>query len=669
LSTRRLLALSLVVAGVVPLLVLGIAFPSVLGAHVYGDLGDMSRSTLSALAAKAVESLVEGPRRDLPPILALSGSYPGRLQDLLASFGAFRGGEYALLLVLDPAGRIEATYPDDPRVVGRSYRPRSSPADGSVAFSGPFASSLARATVVEAACTEDRRTIVALIESAEVSFELASTPHSPRDRLGIVDGAGRYIACSDPQRALRMERVDPALLAPGPAPKLSPGGEFFASSAEVPGTGWRVLYLRSAEAAEAPISMFIVATALIGLASVGISGLLSLFLWSRVSSPLSSLSGRIDRIADGRYGERIGEGFSGEFREIGLAFDSMAESIERRDREILESEERYRTLFAKSIVPTLVIDPSDGALCDANEAAVRYYGYPREELLAFTAMDIDGTPPGELKSLGAAASSGERTCFLTRHRLAGGAERDVELYASPVVIGGAERLYCTVFDVTQRRIAEDKMAAALEERTLLLREVYHRVKNNLQIISSLLSLQAQSCADEATADAFRLAQDRVYAMSVAHELVYQMGDLASIEIAQYTRKVVSNLRMAWGVAEGSLSLSLSPLSLELEWAIPYGLALNELVSNAFKYASPSPATPVRISLESGGGSAVLAVEDSGPGVPRELMERGEKKGSLGMMLISALARQLGGAASWSPGEGGSGTRAAISFPLGEGARG
>jgi two-component sensor histidine kinase len=114
------------------------------------------------------------------------------------------------------------------------------------------------------------------------------------------------------------------------------------------------------------------------------------------------------------------------------------------------------------------------------------------------------------------------------------------------------------------------------------------------------------------------------------------------------------------------------MKLELEKAIPFGLALNELVSNAFKYASPTAANPVRISLELGSDErgakgALFVIEDSGPGMPAEVLGAGDKLGSLGLSLIRALAEQLGGQASWSTGASGFGTRVELRFPAKNGA--
>jgi PAS domain S-box-containing protein len=394
------------------------------------------------------------------------------------------------------------------------------------------------------------------------------------------------------------------------------------------------------------------------------TAIIAFFAWKNISTPLSALVRRIDRIAEGHYAERVEGEFSTEFKEIGRAFNAMADSIGKRDRELQRSEERYRLLFHRNRVPALIVEPGGGAIRDANDAALSYYGYAREELAARVLGDIDRSPAGELKAQLRSAADGWEGRILSRHLLRSGEARDVELYMSPVELQGEADLYCIVFDVTQRRLAEERTVKALKERTLLLREVYHRVKNNLQIVSSLLNLQAEGLEEAAALRALRLAQDRVYAMSLAHELVYQVPDLAYIEASDYAGQLISNLEAAYAVPDGSVVSDLRQMKLELERAIPFGLVLNELVSNAFKYAKPSRAQPVRIVFGPGddGVSAVFVVEDSGPGIPAEAFDVDGKSGSIGLSLVSALSGQIGGTVSWGTGPGGAGARAELRFP-------
>jgi PAS domain S-box-containing protein len=641
-------------------LIFGIAFQIVLGSHIRDDIRSLSLSMLRTLTAQAGSSLLDGTRKDLPSLLILAELSPDRERELLRSF-AIPHAEYLLLAFLDSSGRFESVYPSGKGYPGRVYVRRTSLRAGDVAFSDPFRSELTGSVVVEAAYSNGRRTVLALLDLGEISSRLVLIARSPADRLGVVDGGGRYLACSEPSRAQRLEKVDPSFLVGGPARIRSEGKEYYASSSPLPGTDWRALYLRYAPEADAPMVAFIGAIAFLVVTALLVTASVSIYAWRNISSPLGLLMARIDLIAEGRYGERVRGEFSPEFMEIGRAFNAMADSIETRDRELLRSEERYRLLFYKNRVPALIVEPGSGRIRDANAASLAYYGYSKEEIEGLRLSDLDLTPPERLKSELLSAETGGGGRILSRHRLSSGELRDVELYSSPVDLRDRADLYCVVFDVTQRRMAEEKMAEALEERTVLLREVYHRVKNNLQIISSLLNLQAEGAAEEARPNPLRVAQDRVYAMALAHELVYQVPDLASVEAADYAERLLSNLRMVYGVPEGAVLVDMLPMKLALDKAIPFGLVLNELASNAFKYASPSPAGPVRVSLSTpdGGEEAVLSVEDSGPGLPSG--KPAEKVGSIGLSLVDALARQLGGGVLWGVGKGGVGTRAEIRF--------
>jgi PAS domain S-box-containing protein len=671
-SVRQFLTAALIATGILPILIFVLAFRPILTKHIDDDIRLRSDVMLRVLSAQAGSSLLDGTRKDLPTLLILAESLSSgfrqadRESELL---GAFRlsACEYSLLVVLNASGRIEASTSS--RGTVGSYYALHAPLDpGSVSFSNPFLSELSGAVVVEAAYSNGHKTVVALLDLGEISSKLVLIAQSPWDRLGVVDGVGRYLACSDPSRAQRLEEVSPTFLVPGPVLIESEGRLYYAGSRPVAGTDWRLLYLLDAGTADAPMTAFMHSIVILVIAAIGGILALSLFARRNISAPLSALVSRIGLIADGSYSDRIGGQFFSEFSEIGRAFNEMADSIELRDRELQRSEERYRLLFYRNRVPALLLAPGSGRISNANDAAIAYYCYSKAALLELSLKELDESRPEFLDAELLSASQGQEGRFLSRHRLSSGEIRDVELYVSPIEFEGESELYCIVFDVTQRRMAEERMAKALAERTLLLREVYHRVKNNLQIIASLLNLQANGTADSIALYSLRVAQDRVYAMSVAHELVYQVEDLSSLGIDEYAERIVSNLQIAYGAPEGSIHMNFLPMKLELEKAIPFGLALNELVSNAFKYASPTAASPVRISLELGSDErgtegALFVIEDSGPGMAAEVLSAGDKLGSLGLSLIRALAEQLGGQARWSIGDSGSGTRVELRFPV------
>ena len=203
-------------------------------------------------------------------------------------------------------------------------------------------------------------------------------------------------------------------------------------------------------------------------------------------------------------------------------------------------------------------------------------------------------------------------------------------------------------DVTESRQAEEQIKASLKEKEVLLKEIHHRVKNNLQIISSLLNLQSAEIEDPDACQRFKESQDRVKAMALIHERLYQSGDLAKIDFAGYVRSLAGHLTRSYKVNASAIRLNLQVESvpMNLDTAIPCGLIINELVSNAFKYAFPEGEKGeinVRFAEEDG-NKLNLVVQDSGVGFPET--ENPEDSDSLGLKLVRSLTEQLGGVLSY-----------------------
>jgi len=206
-------------------------------------------------------------------------------------------------------------------------------------------------------------------------------------------------------------------------------------------------------------------------------------------------------------------------------------------------------------------------------------------------------------------------------------------------------MYGIQMDITERTQAEAQVRASLQEKETLLKEIHHRVKNNLQIISSLLSLQADSISDPYAWAQFRDSQSRVRSMALIHERLYRSGDLARIDFATYLHDLVDVLLRTYSHnAEGvTLQMKIESVLLDIDQATPCGLIVNELVSNALKHAFPSGGGG-KIGVEIGRDEATaayqLVVWDDGVGIPPEVDI--EHTTSLGLQLVSSLARQLGG---------------------------
>ena len=208
-------------------------------------------------------------------------------------------------------------------------------------------------------------------------------------------------------------------------------------------------------------------------------------------------------------------------------------------------------------------------------------------------------------------------------------------------------------EIAERRQAEERLQASLSEKVVLLQEVHHRVKNNLQIISSLLSLQSQSIPDSKAREAFQESRDRVRAMSMVHESLYSSEDLAQIDMARYVRNQVMHLQAGYSrLARGvSFEVEVEDISFGIDTGVPCGLLVNELVSNALKHAFPAeddarPAEPtIGVALKRIDGERyVLRVSDNGVGLPPNL-EMDDPQ-SLGLQLVRISTDQVEGSWNW-----------------------
>jgi two-component sensor histidine kinase/CheY-like chemotaxis protein len=206
----------------------------------------------------------------------------------------------------------------------------------------------------------------------------------------------------------------------------------------------------------------------------------------------------------------------------------------------------------------------------------------------------------------------------------------------------------------------DRLAESLAEKEILIREVHHRVKNNLQVIASLLRLQAASFPDQALAGALRESQNRVESMALVHEQLYQTSDLREVDLAQHASLLAGNLFRAYGEPERIvLKIELEKLPLGVDRAIPASLILNELVSNAMKHGFPNGrGGSITLRGRRRAERIELAVLDDGVGVPESVGLRKPK--SLGLEIVNILTRQLKGHFEL---DRGNGTAFRISFPI------
>lgn len=334
--------------------------------------------------------------------------------------------------------------------------------------------------------------------------------------------------------------------------------------------------------------------------------------------------------------------------EIGLLvdrFNDMLAQILERDMALRDSEERYRTLIESQQEGVAVIDLR-GRFALANPAAHSIFGVPQGDLLNRDINEFVARADVDVILIKRRSEGRDKKRSHEFEITRRDGNRRVLIATITPRFDSAETLAGTfaVFrDITDRKEAEQRIRASLKEKEVLLKEIHHRVKNNLQVISSLLYLQSKSIRDKRALDLFRESQNRVKSMALIHEKLYGSEDLVRIDFAEYIRNLTAHLFSSYGLSSQNIRLEadVTDVSLDIEKAIPYGLIINELVSNCLKYAFPDGGSgEIKITLESGtDGDLTLIVGDDGVGMPHAIDFRNTD--SLGLQLVNTLVQQLG----------------------------
>lgn len=225
---------------------------------------------------------------------------------------------------------------------------------------------------------------------------------------------------------------------------------------------------------------------------------------------------------------------------------------------------------------------------------------------------------------------------------ASGEQRQVTAINIPLF--DQDLMVSSVMDVTERVRAEQQLRASLHEKSALLKEVHHRVKNNLQVITSLLRLEANRSKETASKAVLREMQGRILSMALLHEMLYRSSDFSAVDLGNYLRQLVTQLFRAQNLATGrvQLRMELQSIPVEMDQAIPCGLIVNELVTNCLKHGFPDERVgEVSIGLDTqADGQVRLKVSDDGVGLPAGFDL--EQATTLGLQLATDLSRQLGG---------------------------
>ncbi len=311
----------------------------------------------------------------------------------------------------------------------------------------------------------------------------------------------------------------------------------------------------------------------------------------------------------------------------------------------------FRRVFEDSPLGMWLTTP-EGHFLMVNERLCQIVGFSRDELLNLTFWDI--THPEdrykEFEVLQAILRETEQIASLEKRYI----KKDETVIWVRVTValmknerGKLQYQIGMVEDVSDRKAADAQLKDSLQEKEILLKEIHHRVKNNMQTISSLLNLQASYIEDPKILAPILESQNRVQAMALIHERLYRSASLATVDFQEYAKKLVIDLLQSYQSKSTSIGLEfeIAPIELEIDIAMPCGLIVNELVSNALKHAFPehqSGTIGVRFT-QTESNLCVLSVSDNGIGIPKSITPHNID--SLGLQLVSAFAKKLRGKVS------------------------
>jgi two-component system, sensor histidine kinase PdtaS len=338
------------------------------------------------------------------------------------------------------------------------------------------------------------------------------------------------------------------------------------------------------------------------------------------------------------------------------------------EHDLKDSEERFRRVVDSTLNGLLLVDES-GHIHLANQRAAEMFGYTVPELLT---LNVDSLVPQEHSHRHAGLRDGyfrhaEARAMALRQELfarrRNGSLFPIEIGLTPLAFQEGLRVLATVVDVSVQKSIQAELMRALDEKTALLNEVHHRVKNNLQVVSSLLNLQARSLPHEVRGY-FQESQDRIRAMALIHQLLYEQKSFEHVDAVSYVHRLVGLLKRSYLSCAANIRVSLnapSHLYVPLEVAQPFGLLLNELVTNSIKHAFVDRSQgEISVSLTEKNREVCIVIGDDGVGLP-EGIAPGEAR-TLGFQLIPGLVEQMNATWRLLPGPG---THFEVTFFQGE----
>lgn len=374
-------------------------------------------------------------------------------------------------------------------------------------------------------------------------------------------------------------------------------------------------------------------SALIMIGMIVLVIVLSFQIQKFISKPILRLASLAKKISDKKdYSLRVEKNTNDEIGTLVSGFNSMLNTIETTT----VSKKFIDSVIASMLDPLVIID-KQGRVTETNYASCKMLGYDRNELIGMNIQDLVDdihiiSLRGQYKEANLLRSDGSI----------------IPVNLSINIID-KNNMVCMAHDLTERKKFLNKVQSSLNEKEVMIKEIHHRVKNNLQIITSLLRLQSSFLNDPQALASFNEAQNRVLSMALIHEKLYQADDLAQINLKEYVNELLGSLIHTYSVRNIiDMRMDTNINYFGIDTLIPLGLLLNELISNSLKYAFPQTESGIiDIKLTRlNETDCVLDYKDNGIGMSREAFDENSK--SLGMDLVKTLASQLEGDITFEP---------------------
>jgi len=339
---------------------------------------------------------------------------------------------------------------------------------------------------------------------------------------------------------------------------------------------------------------------------------------------------------------------SDEIGSLAKSFSEMKFRLESTFLDLKNSKKEYKDLVENINSIIMRVRP-DGTITYCNPFGLNFYGYTKEELIGSTVQQtvLKTNDPNDINILEKIFNQDIKYWNGTNKNVTSEGKEVWILWANTMLMdndGEIIELLSIGQDFTSRKAAETKLNASLDEKSILLKEIHHRVKNNLQIITSLINLQLAEIENGIVQDTLESLQSRIQSMSLVHEMLYSTDSFTQIDFHDYLNQIIATISATFNNIENPIKISLTGdiIFLDIERSTTCGLIVNEILINAFKHAFPDQKN-CRINIElrkDNMGLVSIFIQDNGTGISD--LKKSDGTQGMGSLLVEALTEQIGG---------------------------